>query len=297
MPQLGAVPYPTLGGTGAAPLPGTVLPQLLPPGAQVGSCKQAFNGGCSEWDDKNLRQHFANKTQADCAARCQRNAQCGGFFYGARGPNLGKCSLVKPGCTTDGNQDWSYFACQATAAAGAPPAVPAAPPAAPAAPANVAAPAGEKQYNCDEGYVTWMTSWPDEKKKYCCKHQGRGCPSVATGGCAAPPAGGTLAPGGCTGAAAVATTTAGRSYNCDEGFAICHTTWSPLKARWCAEERHKVCPNPPSIAAPAAGAVPVAPPLPGMVAFPVAPMATHGAAPPTLPTLPAAPLAAVPAAM
>lgn len=76
-------------------------------------------------------------------------------------------------------------------------------------------------YDCDEDYhdcyVCLRIRWSFTKRRYCCAHTGRGCP----------------------------TTTTEISFDCNAGFTNWALEWSPEKQAWCCARTRRGCPTTP----------------------------------------------------
>jgi hypothetical protein len=101
-----------------------------------------------------------------------------------------------------------------TPAPTAPPIILTLPPVVPTAP-----PAPADPYNCADGFANWQAGWSVEKKAWCCRVHGKGCPT---------------APGGCE--------TTSLPYDCNAGFANWQAGWSVAKKAWCCQHGGKGCP-------------------------------------------------------
>lgn len=68
-------------------------------------------------------------------------------------------------------------------------------------------------FDCTGSYGSWETSWSVRKKRWCCQHERRGCPDIAS-----------------------------VPYNCQDGFAGGERGWSVRKQAWCCKAEHRGCP-------------------------------------------------------
>jgi len=95
----------------------------------------------------------------------------------------------------------------------------------PAMPAESPGPAGPMgpvdPFNCADGFLNWQSGWSVEKKQWCCKIHGKGCPASGEGW-------------GAPGTA---------EYDCDAGFANWVKGWSIPKKLWCCQHVKKGCPG------------------------------------------------------
>lgn len=81
-----------------------------------------------------------------------------------------------------------------------------------------------KAHDCDIGFSSWQTAWPESKKRFCCRRMERGCPlgSEWEGRAFS-----TSAP-----------------YECRVGLDVSVVeTWSDSERRWCCENKRRGCSN------------------------------------------------------
>jgi len=77
------------------------------------------------------------------------------------------------------------------------------------------------RYDCEQGLPDQGTSWPRDKRTWCCAHAGLGCDRSSS----------------------TATTTSGpEAYDCGKGYWNFQTSWSEGKKAWCCEHEHRACP-------------------------------------------------------
>lgn len=74
-------------------------------------------------------------------------------------------------------------------------------------------------FNCADGILNWKAGWSVDKKKWCCKIHGKGCPENGEGWDAVPAA----------------------QYDCDAGFANWVKGWSVPKKAWCCQTANMGC--------------------------------------------------------
>jgi len=79
----------------------------------------------------------------------------------------------------------------------------------------------ECSWDCKEGFHNWKAGWSDAKKQYCCKHEGKGCEITTT----------------------KITTTTDCAWDCDLGFRNWQMGWSDLKKQYCCKHEGKGCPT------------------------------------------------------
>lgn len=84
--------------------------------------------------------------------------------------------------------------------------------------------AASGQFDCDEGYAAWETSWDAVKQSWCCTNKKRGC-------LASEPA------------------PAEEWYDCIAGFHHWKKAWDPEQKAWCCKEKGKGCEEPSTTAA------------------------------------------------
>mmetsp|Transcript_111699 Transcript_111699/g.299811 ORF Transcript_111699/g.299811 Transcript_111699/m.299811 type:complete len:218 (-) Transcript_111699:70-723(-) len=82
------------------------------------------------------------------------------------------------------------------------------------------APGGAMQYDCEEFYSTWQTSWSASKKRWCCTEHLRGCERQP------------LAP----------TPSAQPGYDCVDGWFDWQRRWPPAQQSWCCAAFGQGCP-------------------------------------------------------
>lgn len=205
-----------------ATVPPLPPPPPPPPPEKAGGCKGSFGGGCANWGEKNLKQHYSGQLATQCAEMCQKSHDCGGFFYGVIEPFLGTCSLVKSGCTTDNSPNWRYYDCDAGSEASSNGALPP-PPTAAGAPllglpdASLhAPPVGMPPLAAAPRSAALVEELPQQK------------PGALAYQVQAPPA--TLA------------TTTSMQYDCNKDFQAWLAKWSVAKKAWCCRAQGKGCP-------------------------------------------------------
>jgi len=92
----------------------------------------------------------------------------------------------------------------------------------PAPPEPPPAPSGPVDpFNCADGVLNWKAGWSVQKKQWCCRIHGKGCPENGEGWAAVPAA----------------------QYDCDAGFANWVKGWSNVKKVWCCQNARKGCPG------------------------------------------------------
>mmetsp|Transcript_21482 Transcript_21482/g.40995 ORF Transcript_21482/g.40995 Transcript_21482/m.40995 type:complete len:554 (+) Transcript_21482:101-1762(+) len=117
-------------------------------------------------------------------------------------------------------------------------------------------------HDCLAGFANWEHTWSDDKKAWCCKHGGRGCPSkerqpihqqnpkhakkakrVATPTPSA--SAGTPAPSAPASPAAHSTPapSSEKDFDCIAGLATWKDTWSENKKAWCCLHTGRGCPK------------------------------------------------------
>lgn len=118
-----------------------------------------------------------------------------------------------------------------------------------------------EKYDCSEDYFDWIRLWNPEKKSWCCKAKGRGCPGSTTAKYprlrptpARPATSSTTAASTTAKPSTRSTTSAGQHrrsttsagqqpmlFNCSAGFARRREGWSEAKLRWCCEKQSVGC--------------------------------------------------------
>lgn len=73
--------------------------------------------------------------------------------------------------------------------------------------------AAKQDFDCGSGHSDWEDDWSSEKKKWCCRNEGRGCPSAATTD----------------------------DYDCKDGLPNFKEEWSRKKISWCCKNKQLGC--------------------------------------------------------
>jgi len=85
-------------------------------------------------------------------------------------------------------------------------------------------------YDCDAGLYHWARGWSEGKKRWCCDHAGRGCPTTTT-----------LCPTYTT--TTPVPTLSIAPFNCEEGWPDLAASWALEKQEWCCKHYRHGCPT------------------------------------------------------